>query len=90
MWSQLIGWIMKTKAAKIGGSVLGGGGLIALVFGLHQNVNSKIDRVEDRNKEHVQLLLEPVKTEIKHLKKEVKETKDMVRDIHNYLLKTNK
>ena len=88
MFSTLLGWLMKSKGIKIGGSVLGGSGLILLFMGLHTSVNGKINKQDADLKIYVGLVLEPVRTEITNLKKEMSETKTLVRDIHNYLLKS--
>ena len=93
MLSTILNWILKPNVAKVGGATIGGGGIVALILGLHSNVTGKIDNIsktvkEDR-REYVALSMEPLKTEISNLKKETKETKHLVRDIHNYLLKSS-
>lgn len=93
MWAAIFEWLLKSKAAKLSGATIGGGGIVALILGLHSNVTGKIDNIsktvkEDR-REYVSLSMEPLKTEISNLKKETKETKHLVRDIHNYLLKSS-
>lgn len=80
--------IMKSKSFKVGAGAISGGVLIALILSLHSGVMAKIDKQENEQKEYVLLVLEPVKTEIAHLKEDQKEIKNMVRDIHNYLLKS--
>ncbi len=82
--------LMKSKGVKIGGSLLGGSGLIALIMGLHFDVSGKIDKAESNAKQYAELVVAPIKTEITNLKTEVSDTKEMVRDIHNYLLNKNK
>jgi len=90
----ILGWIMKSKVAKVGGGVIGGSGvLFALVFGLNKDLKTELnDKMREMDKSHklyVQLVLKPVEIEIKHLNGHVKETKQMVRDIRNHLLKSN-
>ena len=41
-------------------------------------------------KEYVELKMVPIEMEMKNLKREQSETKVMVRDIHNYLLRKTK
>ncbi len=89
MWAQLIAWMFKSRAAKVGGGVLGGTAGITLIMGLHANITGQIDKAEAQGKEYVQLKLDPFKVEVVNLKKEVAETKDMVKDIHRYLLNKN-
>lgn len=104
MLARILGWFMKSKTAKIGIGTIGGSGLVALLLAVHADVTGKLNahkslakesmriaKVEYRRdmREYVKLTLQPVQTEISNLKDEAKETKDMVRDIHNYLLKRN-
>lgn len=86
MLTETLGWMIKSKFIKLGGGILGGTGALTLIFGLHGNVVGQIDKAEARSKEYVGLKLGPFETEIKNLKKDVKETKDMVKDIHIYLI----
>ena len=83
---------MKSKAAKVGAGAISGGGVLALIFYLNTAVNAKVDKqgIESKSytQEYVQMAIEPIKTEITNLKKVQDDTKKMVRDIHNYLLKT--
>ena len=88
MWSLLVSWLVKSKAAKVGAGVASGSGILGLVLGLHYDVTNRIDKVKADRAEYVQLVLEPVNREISHVKDGIDETKDMVRDIHNHLLKT--
>ena len=86
MWGVFTSWLIKSKGAKIGAGAASGSGLLALIFGLHSDVSSKIEKQETRLKEHVQLSLVPIKVENTNLKEDVKETKQMVREIRNHLL----
>ena len=83
---------MKSKAAKVGAGAIPGGGVLALIFYLNTTVNAKVDKqgIESKSytQEYVRMAIEPVKTEITNLKEIQKETKKMVRDIHNFLLKS--
>lgn len=90
MFGQILGWIIKSKSIKVGGGVIGGSGLVVLLMGLHSDVTGKIEKQDVLQKEYVGLMLKPIETEIRYLKSEQKETKSMVRDIHNYLLKSKK
>lgn len=47
-----------------------------------------LTQVKKDRKEYVSLVLRPVQTEIKNLNEKVTETKNMVKDIHQYLLQT--
>lgn len=87
MWTYLAG-LMKSNGTKLSFGAIGGSGLIALIIGLHQDVTAKINRQDAQQKEYVVLVLAPLQTEIQHLQSEQKETKEMVRDIHKYLLQT--
>lgn len=75
---------MNWGAIKIIGGIVGG--LTPLVLGLHANMSSKIEVAEARSKEYIQLKLDPFEREIENLKKNVGETKQMVKDIHKHLL----
>ena len=92
MFSLIKSWIMKSKAAKVGAGALSGGSIIALIFYLNTAVVAKVEKqkieLKDYVKEYVQMAIEPIKTEITNLKDIQKETKEMVRDIHKFLLKT--
>lgn len=87
MFAQLLGFLMKSKGAKVGAGAVGGSGLLALVIGLHADITGKIEKQDVAHKEYVQLTLKPVEVQIQGLQKEQAETKVMVRDIHNHLLK---
>ncbi len=76
--------LLKSRIAKIG---VGGTGLIGIIFTLQTNMTGKIDRAEARSKEHIELKLAPFEVEVKHLSKEIKETKNMVKDLHNHFFK---
>lgn len=87
---QLLTFLFKSKGAKAGAGLVGGSGFLALIVGLHADVTGKIERETIDRKEYVKLVLEPMRTEIKGLQKGQDETKVMVRDIHNYLLKSKR
>ena len=94
MLLQILGWIMKSKAAKVGGGVIGGSSvLFAFVFGINKelktDMNNKMIQMDKDHKAHVQLVLKPVQTEMKHLNIHIKETKEMVRDVRNHIMKSN-
>lgn len=84
-----IAWLLSSKSAKMGAGAIGGSSLLAIVFGLHTDVTHKIEKERVAQKEYVELVLEPIKTEIKHLSGDSRETKQLVRDIHNHLLKNS-
>lgn len=91
MLGSLIKWFMEKKDnrnAKIGAGFLSGSGILLIIFNLHADVTKKINDQDTRQKEHVKLVIEPIKTEIRNIKEEQTEIKTMVRDIHKYLLKT--
>jgi len=75
MFTNLLGFIMKSKGFKIGGGLLGGGSVIALATTLYGSLNTKFITQEANQKEYVQLVIAPIYTEITHLKKEASETK---------------
>ena len=89
--ARITGWIMKSKAAKVGGSILGGSGVLTLILFLHTSVTGDIDKVEAQGKqytkEYVDLSLKPFTVEMKNMKTEMGEMKGMVQDIHNHLFK---
>lgn len=88
MLSMFLGWVLKSKAVKLSAGVLSGTGILTLIFNLHADVSTRIDKQEVRQKEYVQLSIAPVQRDISHLAKEQAETKSLIRDIHNYLLKS--
>lgn len=91
MLARITGWIMKSKAVKIGGSILGGSGVLTLILFLHTSVTGRIDSVEanskEYTKEYVDLSLKPHDIEITHLKNDMSSTKSMVEDIHGHIFK---
>lgn len=87
MWTQIVGFIMNNKSVKMGAGALGGSGIILLAMGVHADITNKIDKQDAMQKEYVQLVIEPIRIQIEGLQKDQTETKAMVRDIHNYLLK---
>lgn len=90
MWATLLGWLLKSKAIKAGAGAVGGSGLLALIFSLHTDVTTKIEKVAVERKEYIELVLKPLEVKINNLKDSSNETKQMVRDIHAYLLDTKK
>ena len=86
MWAKLIGWIIKSKIAKAGGATIGGGGAIALIFGLHTSVTGEISRAETRSKTYVDLSLKPFTVEINNLKEKVEDTNDKVNKLYDHLI----
>ena len=87
MIAQLLGFLMKSKGVKFGVGALGGSGIIALILGLNVGVKADLNMQEVRLKEYVQLVIAPIKTEIKNLKVNVDNTNTKVNAIHEYLLK---
>lgn len=88
MFTKITEWILKSRGVKIGGGILGGGGAMLLILALYSEVNGKIAKQDIDQKLYVHLVIEPIKTEISNLKTGQNEVKSMVRDIHNYLLKS--
>ncbi len=87
MLTTLLGWIVKSKAVKVGAGALGGSGALALIFGLHYDIKQEVGIQKKDQKEYVHLVLEPLKVEIKNLNKDIVETKLMVRDLHKHMLR---
>ena len=87
MLIRLLGGLMKSKGLKMGAGAHSGGGLIVLILGLNNDISNKLIAQKAEQKEYVQLVLKPLQTQIAYLKEETRETKQLVRDIHNYLLK---
>ena len=87
---ELLWAILKSKSVKVGGSILGGSGLIVLITGLHSNVSGKIDaqkiELKADTREYVGLVLEPLKTEISNLKTEQTTANQMIKEIRDYLI----
>lgn len=88
MLSMFLGWVLKSKAVKVGAGALSGTGVLALIFNLHTDVTQKIEKQDVAHKEYVQMSIEPVQRDINNLVKEAAETKSLIRDIHHYLLKS--
>lgn len=86
MLAQMLNWFVGNTKVKVGTGILGGGGFITLILFLHSDVTAKIMAEKTNRKEYVNLVLKPLHTEISNLKEDIKTTKGMVRDIHNYLL----
>lgn len=89
---KLLELLMASKKLKAGVVSLGGGiGISILVFALQADVNNKIEKQDQRLKQYVALVVQPIKVEIENLKKNVDDTNQKVNDIHKYLLnkKTN-
>lgn len=89
MWTIILGWVLKSKAIKVGVGAVGGSGLLALIFNLHADITQRIDREVENRKEYIQLVISPLQSEVSNLKDGVNETKVMVRDLHNHLLNKN-
>jgi len=88
MFSRIVMWYMKSRAAKIGGGLTAGGGVLTLILALHTNITANIEKAEARSKEYANLKIESVQKDVQNLKNGQQEIKSMVRDIHRYLLKT--
>ena len=86
--TAILGWVMKSKGAKLGAGAISCSGLIAVIFNLNAGINNKIDKQDTLHKEYINLSMKPIQTEINSLKTVQSDIKVMVRDIHNYLLKT--
>lgn len=75
-----MGWILKSKAAKLtSGALAGGGSLLALVFGLHADLKSEVKAAEFRSKSyavtqisHVSVVLEVKLSNIERGQEEIK------------------
>ena len=92
MFATISGRIMKSKAVKVGAGAISGGSVLALILYLNTAVVAKVEKQKIELKhyvqEYVQMAIEPIKTEIINLKEIQKDIKEMVRDIHKFLLKT--
>ena len=88
MFSSILSWVFKSKGAKVGAGALSGGSVIALLYGANVEINTRFEKQETRQKEYVSLSIKPIQTEISNIKTQQTEIKSMVRDIHNYLLKS--
>lgn len=88
MLATILNWLVKSKGAKVGAGALSGASLVALLLGASAQINSRFEKQEARQKEYVTLSLKPIEIEIKYIRQAQKETKSMVRDIHNLLLKS--
>jgi len=80
MLSLIVQWLAKSNAAKVGTGAMTGGGFLALIFTLHQDVKSDIRQETMDRKEYVELVVKP-------LKEDTKETKQLVKEIRDYLIK---
>lgn len=89
MMETLISWFLASKSAKIGASVGAGGGVIALILGLHQDIKLEIVETERRAKIYSELQSQSVKQEfgakLDHLKDGQNELKTLVKTIDQRL-----
>lgn len=86
----MVDWLknkIKTKTAKVGGGVVGGGSVLAVIFFLHGNLTGEIEKAEARSKEHIDLKLEPFKVEVKNLKEKVYDTNLKVNELYKHTFK---
>lgn len=86
MFSQLAAWLVKSNGAKVGLGAVGGSGIVALVLTLHGDMTNKIQAQDSHHKAYIALSIQPLQTEVRNLRDEQKEIKELVRDIHKYLL----
>lgn len=91
MWSAIFSTFVKGNGIKIGVAAGGSISVFTLIMSLHGNISKKIEDSQKEQKsymrEYVELTIRPITTELKNQKVHIKETKELVRDIHNYLLK---
>ncbi len=91
MWAILGSIFTKGNGAKLGATAAGGTGLITLIFSLYGNISNKIeDSQKDQGsymREYVELTIRPITTELKYQNKEIRETKELVKDLHKHILK---
>ena len=88
MFSDLLKWLFTSTKGKVTSLAGSGVAIVVLVMAVQADVGKKLDKQEGRLKEYVNLTIKPIQTDIKNLYREQTETKNMVRDIHNYLLKS--
>lgn len=81
IWTKFLGVAMKSNGVKLGSLTAGGGGLIALLFGLHSDVTNKIEKQGEQNKIYTELKIEPIKVELQYLKAGQKEIKQLIRSL---------
>lgn len=93
--TKVFAWFLASKGAKIGTGVGAGGSLVALIFGLHQDIKVEINKAEYRAKEYAELqagsVANDVGNKLDNLKEGQKELKDIVKTIDSrlYNLKTH-
>ena len=90
MVGQVLTLLAKSKGMKVGAGAIGGSSLLALIFSLHTDLSTKIDEEKAERKEYIELVLKPLEAELRSLKGETTETKQMVRDIRNHLLQNRR
>ncbi len=79
MWVTILGWIMKSKGAKVGGGIIGGSGVVAMLMGF---VNVK----EESLRQYVDSKHEIAIEKVINIKDDVSEIKSDVKWLKNYLI----
>jgi len=79
MFAIILGWIMKSKIAKVGGGALCGSGLIALLLGF-------ADAREVSLKQYVDLKDQVIIEKIVPVKEDIVEIKNSIIRIENYII----
>lgn len=89
-----VGDVLKSKRTKIGGSILGGSGIIVLALNLMNDKISQVDKSIDKKEIAIMQVVESkhgqVITEINHLQIQVKELKDIAIRMENRIYELNK
>lgn len=89
-----VGEVLKSKRTRIGGSILGGSGIIFLALNLMNDKITKVDESIDKKESAIMQIVESkhvqVLTEINHLQLQVKELKDIAIRMENRIYELNK
>lgn len=86
----MLGAILGKDYAKIGVGAAGGGSLMALILGLYQDINHKIEKQDLIQKERVMIVVKSLEDKIFQLKDETKETNQMVKEMKAILVNMHK
>ena len=84
MIKSVMNWSAKSKT-MIGGSMLGGGSVIGIIFGLLASMDSKIEASDHIMKEYVDLKNKTVETRVDGVENGQKDIKTLLNKIDNRL-----
>lgn len=88
MLSGVTSWILSSKVIKTTMGGTAATGLLGLIFNLHSDVVTRIEKQDVAHKEHIQLVIKPLERDMKSFERNQNEIKQLIRDIHRHLLKT--